>query len=122
VTRLPDSGQGSPPNTTDALTAETLTHESVRDNVPNPTPDTLQRPRIPSQERRQLMLDAMAATRAGLWLFNEEARALVETHERRLRGVLDLLEVGEVDDAIALIERLLASPVDSAQTQIEAAP
>jgi hypothetical protein len=98
----------------------------MRDNVPNVaddvTPATLRRPPLSSQERHQLMLDALASVRAGFWLFNGEALALVETHGRRLRDLLALLAAGEVDDAIALLERLLATDVDPDQTQIEALP
>jgi hypothetical protein len=84
------------------------------------TPDTLKRQSLSSIERHELTLDAIASVRAGFWLFNAEAVALVETHERRLRDVLALLEAGETDDAISLIERLLAVPADPAQTSIEA--
>jgi hypothetical protein len=96
----------------------------MSDNVPKvATPETVTRTTpIPSHERRELTIDAKAAAAAGYWLFNEEATALIQSHDRQLRSVLELLEVGEVDDAIALLERLLATDVDPDQTQIEALP
>jgi hypothetical protein len=96
----------------------------MTDNVPKvATPETVTRTTpIPSHERRELTIDAKAAAAAGYWLFNEEATALIQSHDRQLRSVLELLEVGEVDDAIALIERVLSPQTDPAQTQIESSP
>jgi hypothetical protein len=70
------------------------------------TPTTVPRKPLPAGELRERVLDAKASVQAGFWLFNEEARALVQSHDQHLRDVLHLLEAGEVDDAIVLIERI----------------